>query len=325
MWLKVADREKSRGDIILEEVAANQYQALVHPLIVFDSGKFNGLNRHKVDKVRYFLFRDRKYRFAVCVGQKDDAFFVPFSAPFSTFVSLKEKWRVLQLENTIECFDTFAARAGIRYVEIVLPPPIYAESLVSSLQNILLRKGYMVECQELNFSIRLNFEAMEDYVVSLPSNGKKNLRIARECDLRLHQCKSIDEKRAAYEIIKRNREWKGYPLRMNWDQVLATIAVVKHDFHMVEKDGAGIAAAMVFYVTKEVAQIIYWGDIPGAAAWKTMNYLACCLVDYYRGKGMKYLDIGPSTEKGVPNYGLCDFKSSIGCETQAKFVMKKYL
>lgn len=40
---------------------------------------------------------------------------------------------------------------------------------------------------------------------------------------------------------------------------------------------------------------------------------------------LKYLDIGPSTENSIPNYGLCDFKESIGCRRSLKYTMVKEL
>jgi hypothetical protein len=40
-------------------------------------------------------------------------------------------------------------------------------------------------------------------------------------------------------------------------------------------------------------------------------------------KGMKFVDIGPSTENSIPNYGLCEFKESIGCTVVNKYSFKK--
>jgi len=40
---------------------------------------------------------------------------------------------------------------------------------------------------------------------------------------------------------------------------------------------------------------------------------------------MRYIDIGPSTENSIPNYGLCEFKESIGCDISPKYTFYKYL
>ena len=36
---------------------------------------------------------------------------------------------------------------------------------------------------------------------------------------------------------------------------------------------------------------------------------------------MRLLDLGPATETGVPNYGLCVFKESLGAEPTLKYTM----
>ena len=52
-----------------------------------------------------------------------------------------------------------------------------------------------------------------------------------------------------------------------------------------------------------------------------MNFLAFKLFEYY-AEPKAFLDIGPSTEKGIPNVGLCNFKESIGCNVTPKFVLE---
>lgn len=70
--------------------------------------------------------------------------------------------------------------------------------------------------------------------------------------------------------------------------------------------------------------MIYWGDIDGYSEERPMNLLAENVYEFYQQKGIHVLDIGPSTENGVPNYGLCDFKESIGCQCSSKYTLKKF-
>jgi hypothetical protein len=88
-------------------------------------------------------------------------------------------------------------------------------------------------------------------------------------------------------------------------------------------EGVDVAAAQVFHVAEGVAQVIYWGDLKEYSQLRTMNLLSYRIFEYYyKAKEIKLLDIGPSTENGVPNVGLCDFKESIGCSTSPKFCFK---
>ena len=309
--------------MVIEEVTCKEYFARVDTKIFFNSAKFNFLNQDKVDRVRYLLFKDKKYRFGLCVGQKDNSFAAPFSAPFATFVNLKNDWSILQLEEAVHCFDDFAFNENMQRVKFTLPPYFYAENLISSLQNIFLRIGYMVKYQDLNFSLKLDKKFVDEYTRLIPSNGRKNLNNALKNNLNFVRCETTEEKKAAYDIIKLNRQSRGYPLRMTWEQVRETINIVDNDFFIVSYENENIASAIAFHVTDDIVQIIYWGDIPNFSSLRPTNFLAYNLINYYSKKDIAYIDIGPSTEFGIPSYGLCDFKRSIGCNVNAKFTLEK--
>ena len=63
--------------------------------------------------------------------------------------------------------------------------------------------------------------------------------------------------------------------------------------------------------------------MPGYEQDRPMNYLAYRTYLYYSERGIRVLDIGPSTESGEPNYGLCNFKKSIGCSVSSKLTYIK--
>jgi len=71
-------------------------------------------------------------------------------------------------------------------------------------------------------------------------------------------------------------------------------------------------------VAEETVQVIYWGDLPQFSEYKTMNFLSYNIFKHYKEAGIAMIDIGPSTEDSIPNYGLCEFKESIGCDINIK-------
>jgi len=79
---------------------------------------------------------------------------------------------------------------------------------------------------------------------------------------------------------------------------------------------------MVFHVSSVVVQVVYWGDLPEYAHLKTMNFLSYKLFEYYTGTNIHVIDIGPSTENSIPNFGLCEFKESVGCEITNKLTFQ---
>lgn len=293
--------------------------------IIFNAPEFNRLNSYKVDTVKYLLFqKGEKYKFAFCVGIRDNAILSPFSAPCASIVPLHNKYGIESLEEAVMAFDKWQKKNHYKNVRIILPPDFYDYKSITIIQNTLLRNGYLIQCHDINYAFDLREVYKKEYINNLASNGRKNLNIALKSNLNLYQCTTLAEKKEAYEIIENNRNRRGFPLRMTWTQVAETIKLVKHDVFIVKRDNVSIAAAFIYYINNEVCSVIYWGDIDGYSHVKPINYLSYQLIQFYGEKGIKYLDIGISTEDGVPNYGLCDFKDSIGCFPSSKYVFVKF-
>jgi hypothetical protein len=83
-----------------------------------------------------------------------------------------------------------------------------------------------------------------------------------------------------------------------------------------------VAAAIVYRVSPQICQLIYWGDAPGFESSRPMNMLALKMFELFKAMGVDYLDIGPSSEDGIPNAGLCAFKESVGCTGDLKYTFE---
>ena len=184
--------------------------------------------------------------------------------------------------------------------------------------NALLGNGFVIQYEDINYSFELDNFNLNTYESMIQRNARRNLRIAMKSGLLFYRCADSAETEEAYDIIATNRESKGYPLRMSKDQLLRTLEIVDHDCFLVKHEDQSIASAIVYRVTDTIAQVIYWGDMPGYSNYKPVNYISYQLLCFYKNLGYRILDIGPSTENGIPNYGLCDFKESIGCVPNAK-------
>lgn len=307
----------------IEEVSKEQYFKIVKHDYIFDAVAFNELNKCKVEDLKYLLLIEKKHRFGLCIGIKNREVLCPFSAPFGTMVAIRKPVSLQYYDKAIDTLDKYMIENNYKRIKFILPPMFYDETGISRFVNVLYRKGYEFRNIDLNFQFDLQKVYSDNYVNLLPHNGRKNLRIGLNSDLVLKHCDTGEEKKQAYNVIAENRQHKGYPLRMTFQQVLDTVQIVEHDFFLIKKDDEEIAAALIYYVNRDVAQVIYWGDHPGFRELKPINFLAYQLINYYGKKGLKYLDIGPSTEDSVPNSGLCDFKESIGCSISTKITMAK--
>ena len=309
----------------IKEVEKTEYNKYcTNNINVFNKPEFIETNSSIVDEVKYLIiYKENSARFRACFGIKDDkSANCPFSAPFSYIEPIKEHMGIADYEEAAYALNTCFAQSGIRKATITFPPSFYDERNINSWIQILLRSGWEIDYIDLNFSFCLR-HVIDDYEGHLARNARKNLNIAMGADLSIYECTDLIQKKEAYRIIKDNRESKGYVLRMSEEQVQKTMEVVPSKMFIVKCGDENVASALIYDVTDTIAQVIYWGDMPGYSDKKVMNFLAYELVKIYHQRGFEYLDIGPSSDDGLPNYGLCDFKDSIGCERYMKFRLSK--
>jgi hypothetical protein len=235
---------------------------------------------------------------------------------------LDAKIKIDHIEKAIDEVVQKCRGMGMYSISLTLPPIFYDDSFITKTMNCLFRKNFSIKIIDLNYALNLN-HFNDQYVNNVWYNARKNLKISLSKEFEFLKCGDNHQKHQAYEIIKYNREKRGFPLRMTWEQVLETVSVIQADFFLV-KDSMqqDIASAIVFHVKeREIAQVIYWGDKPEYSENKTMNYLSFKVFEYYKQERFKYVDIGPSSENSLPNYGLCEFKESIGCSISPKITM----
>ena len=299
------------------ELSSQEYgQVFNRPYHVFNSAEFSELNKYKCDKLHYLAFKDSKVRLGLILGERDGVLCSPFSAPFGGFSSLRTV-DVEAYEEAVMALKQYVDEHHMP-VRISLPPAFYGETHISKSFSALLHGGARILYSDLNYQYRLeHFENFED---NLERNAKKNFHNALKNSFVFECLNSSDPNDVgrAYEVIRKNRESRGFPLRMSLQNVLDTVNVIDADFFVTSFEGMDVAAAQVFHVSDGICQVIYWGDVPEYAHLRVMNYFTYKVFEHYFNQGLKMLDIGPSTEKGVPNYGLCSFKESIGCEVSLK-------
>ena len=148
------------------EVSEDEYARIVHPEAFYNKPEFLKLNENRASCVHYLIFKDSKNRFGVAIGEKDDGWYCPFSAPFSTFVNIKSKWDIYQLDESIQAFDEYAKQQS-KKVSFGLPPEFYCPRIVNVMQNSLFNVGYRPLSFDINFQIDLKKtyrEKIEDYL-----------------------------------------------------------------------------------------------------------------------------------------------------------------
>ena len=301
----------------IKRVDSQKFEASFGRIDGFNTADFAQLNAAKCSQVHYLLFIDAKVRLGMILGEREQRLCSPFSSPFGGFV-YNEEPRLEVLREAVDLLVEYLKASDCREMTVTLPPLVYAQSFMSKAVAMFGQSPFELSHTDLNYHYDLSrFEHCEEY---LSRNARKNLNRAKTVPFEFVRLEAHDDAQVAraYDVIKTNRESRGYPLRMSLDDVLRTIRIIDADFYVLTLDGVDVAAAQVFHVADGIAQVVYWGDVPGYGEVRPMNMLSYHLFENYHNSGLKVLDIGPSTEHGEPNYGLCEFKDNLGCESSLK-------
>lgn len=286
---------------------------------VYNSPEFCLLNQSKCECIHWLLFKYKHIRGGIILGERNGVLYSPFSAPFGGFNFLRTDINLQMINQCCTLLADYCNQSGLG-IEIKMPPLIYNPALISKQISVFKLSGYNVLCADLNYAIEL--DSFQEYRDQLSRNARKNLNIALKEDYHFFKAETIAEKALAYDIIRENRAGKDYSLRMTKEQVMDTATCVSADFFILSLGDVPVASAILFQVTKDIMQVIYWGDKPGYSVSKPMNILPLKLVEYYKQRNIKILDIGPSSEEGIPNFGLCEFKEGIGCSVSLKYTFQ---
>lgn len=294
-----------------------------NPIHIFNSGTFSKLNESRFETVYYLIFKDTKTRLGIILGWKDQILLSPFSATFGGFEFVSEEVKLYQIDAAIQSLLDWASVKKYIGIKIIPPPFFYKEDFLTKVTNCMYRAGFETQNMELNYHFETaNFS--DNYQQNIWYNAKKNLKKANSFGLVFEKL-DANQGKLAYDIIAQNRSERGFPLRLTWEQLENTNAVIPMDFFLVKTTKETIGAAIVYHIAPSVVRIIYWGDLPKFSEYKTMNFLSYHLFSYYKEQGIKMIDIGHSTVDSVPNNGLCEFKESIGCSISLLYEFYKKL
>lgn len=303
----------------INEVTPTEYKnTIVNPFSIFDTVDFSLINAKKMESLKYLIFNDGKNRFGLICGVKDGIIKAPFSAPYACLSEASKDNKMLAYHTAIKELVSYAKSSGLRKIRVTLPPTVYNESHIAKIYNSFYVAGFHIAGCDLNYQYSLQkFDS--NYEMNIDPKARQKLRTSLKYDLQF--CKT-DDIQAAYFVIQENRKAKQYPLWMSLDDIKNTIKIVKCDFFLVSHLGALVASAMVYHITTDKVQVIYWGNLPGTDDLKSMNFLSFKIFEYYKSQNVSFLDIGPSTENSMPNFGLCDFKQGIGCDVSSKLTFE---
>ncbi len=291
--------------------AQEYYQAFGQAAIAYAAQEFNRLVSGKAEMVRYAIGYDSDDGYpliGLIVGRIDGQWRAPYSAPFTIPVCTNTP----DLECIYDFINELSGVLAPAALTVTLAPAIYDPD------NHAAYAGVMGNCAD---------KCVFDYNFHYPLAQAKMLEKHMTVSFRNQWHQAAGNSLAwvaepgierAYACVKANHEAKRYPMRMSLQQVVDTSGCIPIDAFVVQARGQDIAGAIVYRLTPRIAQLIYWGDVPGHSALRPMNMMAVELVRHYARLGLEILDFGPASSRGIPAPGLCHFKRGLGCKLSLK-------
>ena len=305
----------------IQSVNQDEFYTYFENINIYCSKKFINLNKNKVSEIKYLLFKEKKVRAGIILGIKDNICLSPFSAPFGGFNIINSSISLETLDKIIIALDSWFLNEKYKQIKITLPPVFHDSSQISELSNCFLRLNYKPTIN-LNYHFKLSF-LDDQYKSKIYSNARKNLNKGFNYNLDFNKSEKKDDNLKVYNVIKKNRMQRGFPIRLSFEEIIENIKIIKSDFFSVSLGPDIIASAICYIFDSKIVQIIYWGNDFEYSKYKPMNFLSYSIFKHYKKMNFKFVDIGPSTENSLPNFGLCSFKKSIGCTVSNKFHFQK--
>jgi hypothetical protein len=240
-----------------------------------------------------------------------------YSAPFGGPDFARGYETVANVVGLVRTTVEGAAERGARLLRLRLKPSHYSET-ESHLQFALLNTGFFAEEINLNYYIDLRpHGSVDDYENSLKAQSRRAIRHALELGVTSAVVENDDDGTwlAGYRVLEQNRTERDRPMRLPFDYVCR----IRDEFTAIVRmiaartsDGVVCASALIYRIAPGHDVVQYWGDAGHQLAHSPMPLLARDVVEHSLATGGRFLDLGISTDHGVPNHGLIQFKRSIG-------------
>lgn len=274
---------------------------------IYNTVSFNELNAGRCRQV-YYLSAGKV---GWILGERDGLLLSPFSAPFGGPVYGPERPGEADIEAAVKALACYGRERGLG-VRVTLPPALYYPEPAPLVEAAMARYGRLLYTDTNH---HIDIRAYDDPLKVMHRSARHNYKLSLPLDYRFIRLDghNPDDIARAYEVIRINRAWRGYPLRMTLEQVVRTAPVVDGHFGVLSLEGKDLAAVQMHRVTPGVMQVVYWGNVPDERREvRPMARLVPEVMAWCRDMGVSIVDAGPSSENGVLNVGLAEFKESHG-------------
>lgn len=298
-----------------------------HKSELFESEQFHEYHIRFVEMlIRFNLYiKDINVSY-LYVGVMNKNALSPYSSPFTYYVE-QMKTTESQINFFLNGISEILISLDIEKFYFTLFPDFYDYELHKKISNSLIYNKFVPIYSDINSHIDLSlFESVDIFLTNCSYSFKKsfNKAMRSHLDFFIASTPQYDD---VYRVIESNRLQKNYPLKISIEHFrdLYNSDVLNFKCFYILKQTDMIASCVAVELSRSHVFILYWGDQLEFRTFSPMSFLALNLIDYYKNEGFSFLDLGPSSVKGVINQGLYDFKQNLISLTTEKITFLKIL
>ena len=241
------------------------------------------------------------------------------TSPFGGFLTD----RAIKKEDLYACLDEiygWSKTQKIVTVVIRMFPDAYYPQLASLVKDVLLESQFEILYEDIAQYIPVGAEQPMD----LDTHKRRRLRASDTLGYQF-RILSAEALERCYELFVQSRINKGYPITMSLDALLEMFALFPDEYLLfgLFNDENVIAASVAIKVSDQILYCFYIGDDLGYRAHSPVTTLVAGIYEYCRENNFSMLDLGLSTDKGIVNKGLYNFKKSFGALESPKMTFIK--
>ena len=254
----------------------------------------------------YLAYKDSSFFFPLDIQDKK-AISIPKS-PFGSILKSNDG----NLSEFLQEIKKNLSSSGIETLLINHPISIY-DTFVE--KEVLKNEGFNTSYEDLSQVIEIN----DDWEASIHSMQKRKLKSLIEEGFYLRKMEPSEWK-TAHKFLTVCRQAQGLQINIEWEKLerLVTTMPKSYDCFGVFREDKISAICISVNVDESIAYYYLPATSPLFRTHSPMVLLIAGMVDYYRKKKFKYIDLGVSSILGKPQETLMLFKERMGAKTYLK-------
>lgn len=244
----------------------------------------------------------------------------PYRAPFGS-LEFDSNLQYDELEEFLECILIYCKTQHLKKLSIVSYPFCYHAVNSQMLTYLLVNKGFKIITSDLNFHLNVASTTFEE---GLHESEKRRLKKCLKENFQVEQDNSADINEM-FELIRRNREEKGFPLSMRAEELLTLFRKYPENYFIFTlRDRQKLIASSIG--VKVNSKILYYFLPATDSEYKNFSPMVLVLktmYDFCKENAYATLDLGIATAGGVANPGLIRFKEHLGALPSLKLSFVK--